>query len=351
MLAELERMVAFALNHASRQQSELGDVQAQLASTEAALLNNRAPQWLPAPFNEAEAKQWAATIGKAKEAAMNSIESIERIAGVAHLPLTRGSVSQGAAYDRQDLDRLLNVANRTLRDVEDAVELTVSNLRAQVEALGSELELLRSLDPDNPQHRMNSFLREGAAEDIYRQFDRLRAIAESVSAYFVASGREPSPKALERLAEIAAARAAYAANRQLAIGESKLPDPVSTDANRLAIARDILGNPSYGFGDHGPIVLTTSDMATREKQVSRAEIKDVEFSLSGDITLSGSETTWTYRWEEFKFATPIKDSGDGQWYVWWITAKKFSSGWEKTPIGRWVSGGAVKGDQIPRENF
>ncbi|MDA0339570.1 MAG: hypothetical protein O2910_06990, partial [Proteobacteria bacterium] len=67
--------------------------------------------------------------------------------------------------------------------------------------------------------------------------------------------------------------------------------------------------------------------------------------------LSGTETTWTYKWREFKFATPIKETGSDNWHIWWITAKKYSSGAESTPIGRWISGGATKGSLILKDNF
>jgi hypothetical protein len=288
---------------------------------------------------------------KAKQRAQEAMETLQRLASTAHLPLSRGTVADGAPYDRQDLDRLHAVAERTVRQVEEAVETTVSNLRLQVETQNRELEYLRGLDPEDPHHRANAFLREGAAADLYARFDRQRAIAASVVAYQRASGREPSEGALGRLAEIATLREAYASNRQRALGASTLPEPRSRDAERLAIAARLLAESAYGFGEHGPIVLTTEDIVERTREVSRAEIKEVEFSLSGGFTLSGTETTWTYRWEEFKFATPIRDPESGDWYVWWLTAKKFSSGWEKTPLGRWVSGGAVKGDQIPEANF
>lgn len=350
-LRELEALFAFASETGQRQQSEVGDVQAQLAAIEAALRQHPAPQWLPAPFTEAEALQWATNIGAAKGTAETAIEQIQQIAAVAHLPLTRGTVAQGAPYDRQDLDRLLGWANRILRGVDESVQTTFRNLQAQMETLGRELEFLTSLDPDNPHHRTNNFLREGAAEAIFGQFDNLQRIAESVTAFQVASGREKSPVALGRIADILAARDAYAANRLKAIGASTLPEHASKDARRVAIAQEILANPAFGFGEHGPIVLTTPDIVEREEQVSRAEIRNVELSLSGDITLSGTETTWTYRWEEFKFATPIRDAETDTWYVWWITAKKFSSGWERTPLHRWVSGGAVRADQILPENF
>ena len=80
-------------------------------------------------------------------------------------------------------------------------------------------------------------------------------------------------------------------------------------------------------------------------------VLNVDLSLSGKITLSGTETTWNYKWQEFKFATPLKEKDSDDWYIWWITAKKYSSGWERTPIGEWVSGATTKGDLILKENF
>ncbi len=39
------------------------------------------------------------------------------------------------------------------------------------------------------------------------------------------------------------------------------------------------------------------------------------------------------------------------WHVWRITVKDFSTGGSNTPIDRWVSAKATKGDLIPQENF
>ena len=288
---------------------------------------------------------------RAQQVAKKAVAELKRIAPTANLPLTRGTVQQGAAYDKQDLNRLMHFANGNLQDVNEALQKTGANLKSQFKAQDSELAYYRELDPDNEKDRMNAFLQEGSEARIYGELDRQLAFAKSVVAYQKAFGKEPTPVSAARVTEIADLRKTYAENRRKALGDSKLPEPKSTDAERIAIAEKILAEPSYEYGEHGPIVLTTERIVERTKTVSRAEIKDVDVSLSGDITLSGTETTWNYAWEEFKFATPIKEDGGDEWYIWWITAKKFSSGWERTPIGRWVSGGATKGSVILRENF
>jgi hypothetical protein len=138
--------------------------------------------------------------------------------------------------------------------------------------------------------------------------------------------------------------------RKIALSSSQLPKAKSNDAKRLEIAKQILQIPKYEFGEFGPIVLTTEKIIQREKKTSQLKIDDAKLSLSGDVKFSGTETSWTYKWQEFKFAVPLKED-NGTWFIWWITAKKFSSGSAKTPIGNWISGSTTKGNPIPKENF
>ena len=119
----------------------------------------------------------------------------------------------------------------------------------------------------------------------------------------------------------------------------------------MKIAEQILSKPKYEFGEHGNIVLTTGEIVERERKDSEIDIDDAELTLSGDIKMSGTETSWTYKWKEFKFATPLKETDSDTWYIWWITAKNFSSGGKNTPLNQWISGGATKGNLILPENI
>jgi len=40
-----------------------------------------------------------------------------------------------------------------------------------------------------------------------------------------------------------------------------------------------------------------------------------------------------------------------EWYIWWITAKNFSSGGARTPLNKWVSGETSKGNRILKKNL
>ncbi len=325
--------------------------QQRLPLIEASLHQLEPPNWLPAPFTDEDAAAWVALAADVKEGAQAAIAELQHIGASVDLPWTRGTVQQGAAYDHQDLGRLQRLAENHIRRVDEAVQQTNANLRGMFQIQNQELEYFRNLDPANPTHRSNAFLVEGAEERIYGLLDLHAARANSWAAWQRAFTPQITQATAERIAEIQGLRERYAEQRLEIIGQSRLPEPASTDAERLAIAQQILAQPSYGFGRHGRVVLTTADITDHEREVSRAEIRELDVSLSGDITLRGTETTWNYRWQEFRFATPIQDADSGDWYIWWITARNYSSGWERTPIGRWVSGAAVKGDRILESSF
>ncbi len=327
------------------------DAQQRLAAIEAELHRLDPPGWLPAPFSDTEAAAWVALAADVKEGAQSAIAELQMIGASVDLPWTRGTVQQGAAYDHQDLGRLQRLAENHIRRVDEAVQQTNANLRGMFQIQDQELEYFRNLDPANPTHRSNAYLAEGAKERIYGLLDLHAARAESWAAWQRAFTPQITQATADRIAEIQQLRQRFGQQRIELIGQSSLPEPASTDAERLAIARQILAQPNYGFGRHGPVVLTTAEITDHEREVSRAEIRELDVSLSGDITLRGTETTWHYRWQEFRFATPIQDVDSGDWHIWWITARKYSSGWEKTPIGRWVSGAAVKGDRILESSF
>jgi hypothetical protein len=331
--------------------AQADDTQAALARIEANLHALPEVAWLPAPFNNDEALAWVDLAATTKIAAEEAIAELQQIAATAELPLTRGTVQQGAAYDRQDLGRLQRLAETRVQRIDETVAETLGNLRGQFEIQNRELEYFRELDPDNPNHRSNAFLADGAQERVYGQLQAHLGRAESVVAWQWAFGLDAPQSAVDRINEINMLRERYALQRTQLIASSRLPEPASEDPQLLAIAQQILANPAYEFGTHGPIVLTTSAVTEHEREVSRAEIREMDVSLSGTVTLSGTQTTWQYRWQEFRFATPIQDNSSGNWHVWWITARNYSSGWERTPLGRWVSAVTVQGDLIPAGNF
>lgn len=336
---------------AQAQMAELGDVQARIAGISDSLRSSPAPGPLYSPFLESEAKAWIAQLSLAKNNAIEKSTEINAISQIAYLPENRGLPEDGSPFDNKDLQRLLQTAEGLVGHVNESVSTTQNTLKERFDFQDKvELTHLREMDPNNEQHRANLYLKDGAEGEMLAQIDRQMALAQSVAAYQQAFGKTPTANTQARVDEISGLRKAYLADRLQLLGDSKLPTPASENAELMGIAKEILGNKKYAFGEHGPVVLTTPEIVTREKEVSRDTIKDVDISLSGDITFSGTRETWQYKWDEFKFATPLKDDS-GQWHIWWITVKKYASGWEKTPIGQWVSGSTVEGSLILPENF
>ena len=329
---------------AKEQLASVGDAQARLAAVDASLRANQPPGTILLPFNEAQAKAWVAQLSATSKAAKAATAEVNALLPVAYLPAD-------AEYSPQRVNSLLRWADESRQKVKDAVNATQEQLKHSFEfADKHELPFFRTLDPADEHQKANMFLREGAEAGVYERLDKQRELALSFAAFYQAFGKEAPAAVTARIDEIAALRQRYSENRIKALGDSRLPKPASTDAAQLAIASEILANPEYKFGKHGPIVLTTDKIVTREEEVSRDTIKDVDISLSGTITMSGTRETWHYKWDEFKFATPLQHD-DGQWYIWWITAKKYESGWERTPIGKWVSGRTTQGSLILEKNF
>ena len=127
-----------------------------------------------------------------------------------------------------------------------------------------------------------------------------------------------------------------------------MPVAKSQNAEMLAIAKEVVEYPGYEFGQHGPVVLNATGMTDREKETSEIDIDKVEV-YGGDVTLSGTETTWTYRWREFQFATALQEPDSDLWRIHYIMAKYYTSGSSSTPLNQWISGGVVATDLIRRE--
>ncbi|MEM9605760.1 MAG: hypothetical protein AAGA11_23105, partial [Pseudomonadota bacterium] len=348
----LRQALSAEYQRARAQLDTLGDVQAILANVEASLRASTVPQMLWRPVTDAEAAALVGARDDTTRRANDAIAELRRIAPLAYLDKNNpGTVQQGALYDQSDLNRLFQWAQANLAQSSAAYAQTVEQLNRELAAQADgELAYFYALDPDTPADRMNAFLQEGADLRIYARLDQMMSVPNSLAAVQRANGEPVALNVRARIEEITTLRAMYAENRLRAVGDSRLPTAASDDAARLQIAETILANPDYGFGEHGPVVLTTPRIDTRTKTVSRETIKDVDISLSGDITWSGTRESWDYEWDEFKFATPLKHD-NGEWYVWWITAKYFRSGASTTPLNRWVSGASTQGDLIPEANF
>ncbi|KAA3616605.1 MAG: hypothetical protein DWQ05_12810 [Calditrichaeota bacterium] len=344
----LRQALAAEFKRAGDQLSKIGNVQQAMATMEKNSKTYAVPAHLSIPFTETQAKAWVQAAGNARTVAEHNQKQLALIAQMAYLPRNIGTPQSGAPYDDQDVSRLQRNAATMLNLVQSSYEKISGDLKSHMQQMESDVFSRWQEDPSGEKKWL--FIQDGSAIEARELFTRSRAIAQSSVYLERALNREPQ-LALATLAKIEKAEQAFEHNTKSALSSSRLPAPKSTDQARIEIAKKILMNPKYKFGEYGTIVLTTENIVPRERKDSELEIDNAELTLSGNLKMSGTETTWTYKWDEFKFAVPLKEQNSGQWHIWWITAKKFSSGGPNTPINTWISGKATKGNPIPRGNF
>ena len=344
---QLQNILSTEYQRAQQQLAKVGDAQQALRTIDQNSRSYPVPARMTLPYSQQQITEWVETAGKARTAAEHNSKQLALLAEFAYLPVNRGVPQGGAPYDSGDVKRMQSRSAATLDLIESRYKSMVSQLDNQMQQMQTDVFDRWQEDPLSDKKWL--FLQPDSVAEAEKVFARSRAIAQSSVLLERAVNRQPD-LALATLQNLDQAEKEFQRKTLAALASSRLPEARSTDPTRLAIATNILNTPRYQFGESGTIVLTTDSIIEREKKSSEIELDKLELSLSGDLKASGTETSWTYRWQEFKFAVPLKET-DGSWAIWWITAKNYSSGAANTPIGSWVSGRAEKGNPIPRENF
>ena len=333
-------------NRAKQQLAQLGNVQQRLTDIRGRASQFPVPPAMSVPFTQAQAVQWAETATQAQTVAGEDLKQLEEIIPIAYLPQNQGTPASGSPFDIQDAQAMMHQSAARSKAVNDNYLTMTNSLSRELEHVGTELSNRWQEDPTGEKKWL--FMQKSQIEQLNGLVDKGISVAESARYLEQALGLDASfAKGISE--RFKTAREQFLHKRELALDSSLLPTAKSNDPELLAIAQSIVENPKYKFGEHGRIILTTAEIVERERKSSEVDIDDVDVSLSGDIKFSGTQTTWTYRWQEFKFATTLKH--DDGWYIWWITAKNFSSGGNSTPLNRWISGTATEGNPIREENL
>ncbi len=333
---------------AKQQLAELGDVQSRLKEIDDLLDKNKAPAAMDPPFNKTQVEQWLAAAGSARTVGEHSHKQLNAIAPLAYLPQNPGTPRSGSAYDADNVTQMIWIATSNLQAVQGNYTTMHENLKRRMQQVETVFSSRWQEKPDSDKRWL--FLDERQQKEAYAAFDQAKEFADSYIYLESALNRDTSlGENLKQKADNA--RIEFDQKVEIALNTSRLPEPASTNAEMLAIAKSIIEIPKYEFGTYGPIILTTDQIVDRERKDSEIDIDDAEITLSGDVKLSGSQTTWTYAWKEFKFAVPLLTPENDTWHIWWITAKNFSSGGARTPLNKWVSGQATEGNRILKSNF
>lgn len=325
-MVQFERLIAFGRDHAAKEHEALGDVQERLKRIEAA--RAEVPRPPDFPYDGEAVTAWVVSLAQTRQIAEQALAALATIGEKAHLPNNPGTVGQGAPYDMQDVGRLNRAHRNTLMRVDASLEQFKRDLDLQV----AEVARRHSAQPPavaDSSARQNHYLGKGIAE---RRRDQLRADRKLVEAALVFDrllNRAETAEHLSALEQVDRAAAQYESLHAQALAEVRMPPAVSVDEALMTVARETLENPKYGAGPVARMVIST-DRQQYEKEMSEDQYDDVDISLSGEVTLSGTRTTYRYAWEQFQVATAEQE--DGKYYIFHNTLKRFTAGAPTTPL-------------------
>lgn len=344
----LRKKLTDEFKRAKSQLAELGNVQQRLASLEANIRQYTVPKKLTIPFTKNQAATWVKAASSARTVAEHSLKELAKIAPIAYLPNNPGTPQTGAPYDANDVKRLTNNAQSNLKKLTRTYQAMSDELDNRLKQTENDV-LSRYQENPNSDKRW-IFLGKGRKSEALSLFDESKKIAQSSIVLESLLGRK-ADHAQAILDKLIKSEQQFLNNYQIALESSRLPEAKSMNKKMLKIAQEVIEKPRYKFGKHGKIVLTTDTIVERERKDSEIKIDNAEITLGGDLKMKGTETIWNYKWQEFKFAVPLKDAESDTWHIWWITAKNFSSGGPRTPLNEWVSGKATQGNPILEKNL
>ena len=346
-LAEFKNMVAFGKNHAAKETAELGDVQAQLAAMDQQMRALRMPEAPQEPYGEGMLNQWIMELATTRQAAAKAYEPLPKIKERAYLPVGRLTVGQGGAYDYNDVVRIENGLADLVRKIDQGLEEFTSQLDHRVGAMENDLSFYDDYDPTDRNQQANHFLSEGRADEIRAELARKLRTAMEAASFAQKLSHDSYDQRVALVNKVQATADRYEANYQKARELVRMPKAATKDSKLTKIAKETLAQYDY-VGEIKRLVINT-EKQHRTKETSEEKYDDIDVSLSGTITLTGTKTTYFYEWDQFQVATaePVGD----KFYIFYNTLKYFTSGASTTPLNRWIISGRIQSSEIPPENI
>lgn len=341
-----QNMIAFGLKTAAAETANLGDVQAQLRAIEQQLKPLPGPPDFPYPSDALTS--WIIELGKVRNAAIETVKQLSVFYKRANLPDQRGTVQQGADYDKQDVLRLANYLKNEISKSPEVIATLKLNIDAQAPHIISTLDYFDQLDPTSNSDRENAFLGKDSYDENRKRLADTNRLANSVVTFDTIFKHDTLTKHTEILKRTETTNTQYEANYRQALSLSRMPKAATTSSSLLSTAREVLQKPKYGAASIERIVIN-SDKVHREKETSETQYDDFDISLSGTLTLSGTKTTYFYAWDQFQ-ATTAEPVGD-KYYLFYNTFKIFTSGATTTPLNKWILSNRLQGSEIPKENI
>lgn len=346
-LQEFANMLAFGKKEAAKQVAGLGDVQSQLKKINAIMHSLKIPDSPQRPFAEGELIAWAKQLASIRNRALEAYKPLPQIKQQANLPNNPGTVEQGAPFDLNDISRMERGLSGIASEADSSLSSFLNNLVNATSGTEHQLDFYDNLDPADSHAQSNSFLGEGNAENVRATLNKHLQDTLEAADLTQQLNHESSAKMSQLVQRIKAAQATYEANREKALTLIRMPKAATNSSKLRSIAKKTLANYDY-VEDYERLVINT-EKAHRSRETSETEIDDIDVSLSGKITASGTKTTWFYEWDQFQVATaePVGD----KFYIFYTTLKYYTSGANNTPLNKWIIGSRLQGCEIPEKNI
>ncbi len=346
-LTKYQNMIAFGKQHAAKEIAELGDVQATLKSVNEQIRQLKQPDTPQAPYQEGQLTQWLTQLAQTRQAAVKLHEPLPQIKQRAYLPVNRLTVEQGGAYDINDVDRLERSIIGLVNNIDSSLKNFGENLENQVPHIRDTLSFYSQYDPADRNDQTNHFLGEGSAEENLARLAEYKQTATEMVQYTKLINDPRHEQTVALVNDIQATIDQYESNYQKARELVRMPDAANKDSKLTSIAKETLSQYD-SVGDIKRMVINT-EKVHRSMETSESQYDDVDVSLSGTITLSGTKTTYFYEWDQFQVATaePVGD----KYYIFYNTLKFFTSGATTTPLNKWIMSGRLQGSEIPESNI
>ena len=348
-LQEMQNMMAFGRDHAAKELETLGDVQTRLRQLNQAIREIKVPAIPQQPLKQGDISTWLVTMAQQRRNAETLYKPLPDIRNRAYLPRSTLTVEQGGPYDDQDVDRLGRSLQDIVREIDSNLDSFANNLNHGLSFVDQNLAFFASFDPTDRQHQLKHFLAEGCADEVRAALLADEVLVSEAAELSKLLKHDNYQERLDLLQRVKNGKQQYEASYKKSLELIRMPVAATTDAELIRIAKETLDNKRYEYiGDIKRLVINT-EKVHREKQTSDVEYDKVDVSLSGDITLSGTETTYSYAWDEFQVATaePVGE----KYYIFYTTLKYFTSGSTTTPLNKWIISGRIQASEIPEANI
>ena len=346
-LSTMNNMMNFGREHATKELAFLGDVQATLRNIETRL---RQLEMLPVPtepYEEGIMTQWLDSVAKFRDANIAIIKFLPEIKQRAYLPFHRSTVSQGGPYDERDVDRLYNWGGGDAKKVDESIKKFSFGLDHSMQMEAKFASEVKRYEPTDANMQVQHYLCKGTLDKVRLRYKNTIARVKG-AIEFAQHLKQPSYQSrIDLLKKIKDNLANYEEDYKTALKTVRMPEAVTNDRGLKDIAKATFANYDY-IGEFRNLVITKKK-EHRSKETSTEKFDKIDISLSNEVTLSGTRTTYHYEWDEFNVATAQKD--EGKYYICRTTFKYFTQGASTTPLNKWIISGHDRTSEIPDANL